>query len=812
LFRDVVNAGEPVVVPDVRADERFPRLVEPENLSWVGLPLSAHGECIGLLVLEGRETGFFTPEQVQATVTFSSQAAVALENARLFEDSLARAEEMDQRSQRLALLNRLSGELGQTLDTNEILALTAQQLVAALGAAGAAGILIGPGGAPILEVEVPQREHLPLALLDVPLLERLRETQGLFSTADANREVVLGKLVELYCQPRGAQSLLIIPLITGQILFGWMMIDRGESYRFLPAEMELARTVCNQAAAAIQNARLFDETRSLTEFLERRVEERTGELRKEHQNSQTLLRVISELSTSLDMNLVLNRTLGVINESFGAQESLIYMLQGISQRPYRAGDGLANGASVLVEKEVMRKVAHGRRALLCGDVTHDERFTVSAEEPPVYRSILAVPLMMGEDALGSLMMFHREVDFFRAEQTGLAETTARQLGIAINNAELFNLIRDQAENLGNMLREQQIEASRSRAILEAVADGVVVTDDQGRITLYNLSAERILGLKSGETVGQDLDIFNDLFHRSGSLWLGTIHAWMQDANSYQDETFTDRFELDNGTVIAVSLAPVLWRTQFLGTVSIFRDITHEVQIDRLKSEFVANVSHELRTPMTAIKGYVEIMLMGAAGELSEQQRHFLAVVKTNTERLGVLVNDLLDISRMEMGRVILNMRALNLREIVDDVILDIRRRSQEENKPMRFVVVGEPGLPAVTGDIERVRQVISSLITNGYNYTSADGLVEVSLRAVNGEVQVHVRDNGIGIHPDDQHRIFERFYRGDDPLVLASAGTGLGLAIARTLVGMHNGRIWFASSGVRGEGSTFSFALPIHEV
>jgi PAS domain S-box-containing protein len=787
-------------------------LVEPENLSWVGLPLSVHGECIGLLVLEGRETGFFTPEQVQTTVTFSSQAAVALENARLFEESLARAEEMDQRSQRLALLNRLSGELGQTLDVNQILVLTAQQLVAALGAAGAAGILIGPGGTPIVEVEVPQREHLPLALLDVPLFERLRETQGLFSTAEVDTEVFLGKLVDLYCKPRSVQSLLFIPLITGQTLFGWMMIDRSESYRFLPAEMELARTVCNQAAAAIQNARLFDETRSLTEFLERRVEERTGELRKEHQNSQTLLRVISELSTSLDMNLVLNRTLGVINESFGAQESLIFMLQGASQRPYRAGDGLASaGGSVNLEKEIMRKVAHGRSTLISGDITRDERFPAPDEEPPAYRSILAVPLMMGEDALGALMMFHRDADFFRAEQTGLAETTARQLGIAINNAELFNLIRDQAENLGNMLREQQIEASRSRAILEAVADGVVVTDDQGRITLYNHSAERILGMKSGETLGQNLDIFSSIFQRSGSLWLGTIHAWMKDATTYQDETFSDRFELDNGSVIAVSLAPVLWRTQFLGTVSIFRDITHEVQIDRLKSEFVANVSHELRTPMTSIKGYVEIMLMGATGELSEQQNHFLSIVKMNTERLSVLVNDLLDVSRMEMGRVVLNMQALNLREVVDDVVLDVKRRSQEENKPLRFVVVGEPDLPAVTGDVERVRQIVSSLIINGYNYTPAGGLVEVSLQMVNDEVQVDVRDTGIGIHPDDQHRIFERFYRGDDPLVLASAGTGLGLAIARGLVGMHNGRIWFASSGVRGEGSTFSFTLPIHK-
>jgi PAS domain S-box-containing protein len=414
--------------------------------------------------------------------------------------------------------------------------------------------------------------------------------------------------------------------------------------------------------------------------------------------------------------------------------------------------------------------------------------------------------------LGALLLFHRQPDYFNADLLNLLEATARQIAIALNNAELFNLIRDQSEHLGGMLREQQIEASRSRAILEAVADGVLVTDAQGRINLFNASAERILDLKSAQVSGKSLDQFVGLFGRTAADWMQSIRSYSQDPSGQKDAPpYAEQIDLDNGRIVAVRLAPVYWRQEFLGTVSTFRDITHEVQVDRLKSEFVANVSHELRTPMTSIKGYVEIMLMGAAGTMNPQQVHFLNIVKSNTERLSVLVNDLLDVSRIEAGRVALNFQPLDMREVAEDVIADLQRRAREENKPMTFDLNISRGLPFAMGDVERVRQVLVSLVSNGYLYTPENGCVTVHINEAGKEIQVDVEDNGIGIGEEEQKRIFERFYRGEDSLVLASAGTGLGLAIARTLIEMHKGRIWFKSSGVRGEGSTFSFTLPVQE-
>jgi signal transduction histidine kinase len=276
--------------------------------------------------------------------------------------------------------------------------------------------------------------------------------------------------------------------------------------------------------------------------------------------------------------------------------------------------------------------------------------------------------------------------------------------------------------------------------------------------------------------------------------------------------YSEQIHLEDGRVVSVHLAPVTSRTDFLGTVSIFQDITHQVEVDRLKSEFVATVSHELRTPMTSIKGYVEVLLMGAAGDLNQQQAHFLEVVKTNTERLQVLVNDLLDISRIEAGKATLAIQPLDLGEIAHEAVNELERRSQKDGKPMTIKLKTVPSLPLALGDKERVRQIFDNLLENAYQYTAEKGKIAVRIHPTGKELQVDVEDNGIGIPPEQQDRVFERFFRGEHPFVLATSGTGLGLSIVQHLVEMHNGRIWLKSAGVPGMGSVFSFTLPAYEL
>jgi PAS domain S-box-containing protein len=812
LLQEMIATGQAISVTDVRHDRRFTNLLEPEYLSWLGIPLISKSNVTGVIALEQGATNFYSTEHIQAAMTFSSQAAIALENAFLFEESVRRAAELDQRSQRLALLNRFSGELGASLDINHILRLTIQQTCSALGAARAAIVLIAETGKyQIYEEKADQKEFHPEELPSTRLLEHLTESQGIYIASDITEESDLTPL-QTYFADRQVRSLLSVPLMAGSKFYGWVWISKVETYRFNSSEVELSRTISNQAAIAIQNASLFAERHRLTTDLERRVEERTIEFRREHQNTQTLLRIITELSASLDLGQVLSRTLSVLNETLGAEQSAILMTN-TGAPLFCAGTELMelheNGRSN--ERLISNWVTRRRAPALADDLSLDSRWDF-ADHTPTYRSLIAVPLLLGEEVMGTLLLVHRQPATFILEQVGLVEATARQISVALNNAELFNLIRDQSENMGSMLREQQIEASRMRAILEAVADGVLVTDESIRVTLFNASAQNILNVKSEQIVGQPLEQFVGLFGKAARYWLDTIRTWSKNPDTYQGETYAEQINLDNDKVVSVHLAPVIWRSQLLGTVSIFRDITHEVQVDRLKSEFVANVSHELRTPLTSIKGYVEIMLMGASGAITTQQQHFLDIVKTNTERLTVLLNDLLDISRIEAGRVSLLLQQLNMQEIADDVASDIRRRSQEENKPMNFVVDFPHDIPHVNGDFDRVRQILGNLVVNGYNYTPAGGTVTITMQNCGAEVQVNVIDTGIGIQSKDHKRVFERFYRGEDPLVLATSGTGLGLALSKTLVEMHRGRIWFNSSGTAGEGSTFSFTLPVYPV
>lgn len=984
LFKQMIQAGQPVAVGDVREDPRFPTLEEP-RLSWMGIPLMAKGEVIGLIALEKSQANFYASESIQVATTFASQAAVALENARLFEDSLNRAAELDQRSQRLALLNRFSSALSGLLDADQIIELSAQELLNALGAIRVSVIAFERGKA-VIKTALPRvRRGLSRPVPDASLITRMRESQGVYTTEDVRLENEAAPLRDFL--GNDTRGLMILPVGTAEMRM-LMFVHGGEQTRFGVNEIELARTIgnqasislentrlyqstvqtaerfailnqvsseinssldpeeiyvfihkavqrlmpveafvialldkenqeiegvylidgdqrspvqrlplgaglsgrviesgeplllhgtgqvdeaggvtygeqgtpasilavpmnlggetigvlsaqsyqpnvynqddlqilstlANQAIVAIQNGRLFAETQRLAEELEARVVERTAQLQREQQNTETLLRILTEVSSSLDLDRALNRTLALLNDAIGAEQGTIMLLQpDDNMLHYRAGYGYLTRQAVDESRAITLRVGEGlagwvlenRQAVLIEDLHQDQRWVRSSAGSREHRSSIVAPMMVGEDVIGVLMVFHRKVAHFSPEILNLVQAIGGQVAVAINNAHLYELIRDQAERLGTMLRKQQEEASRSQAILEAVADGVLVTGMDNKVTFINRSAEDILELPSDHILGKALDTFGGLFGKAAVSWMQTIRGWSEDSASYQPgDSYAEQIELDNKRIVLVHLSPVMLQNDFLGTVSIFRDITHEVEVDRLKSEFVATVSHELRTPMTSIRGYADILLLGAAGALNENQSHFLQIIKNNTERLNILVNDLLDISRIEAGRVTLAPQPLDLRDVAEDVLADILRRSQEENKPMAISLEAPKELPRVFGDSERVRQIIDNLVDNAYHYTPMDGQIQVRLHSENGEVQVDVTDSGVGIAPEDQERVFERFYRGEHPLVLATPGTGLGLSIVKQLVEMHHGRIWMTSKGIPGEGSTFSFTLPAHQ-
>lgn len=983
LFKEMGQTAQPILVKDVREDPRFPP-VEAPRLSWLGIPLISKGEMVGVLAVEKWQANYFTREQIQVGLTFASQSAVSLDNARLYEDSVSRATELDQRSQRLTTLNRFTSALTRSLDTDQILNLTAEELLKGLNAKRVSVVTFERGQA-FWKISTPRiRAKLPRVLPDAPIFSRLRESLGMFNTDDVRNEPDLASLIDMFGEH--ATALLTLPLATGQgtliaLLFVQMvgdarfgvneleiartitnqatialenarlyqssvrtadrfsvlnetsslvsvsldpeeiyhsvhkaaerlmpldsfvitlldedtneidpvyLVENGKRYPaprvplgtgmsseviqsgrpilmssttndasdavkfgdtneqevqsivavpmmvggralgmlsaqsyltdvYTAEDMQILGTLANQAIVAIQNSKLFTQTQELVNKREAAVTERTAQLNQEKQNTDTLLRILTEVSSSLDLDRTLNRTLSLLNDTLGAEQGTILLVNPEDNLlHYRAGYGYLSDRTSPSARAFTLKIGEGlagwvvknRDAVLVDDLYQDSRWVRSDASGQDHRSAIVVPMMVSEDAIGVLMVFHRRVNFFNQEMLNLVKAIATQVSVAINNANLYELIRDQAERLGTMLRKEQVEASRSQAILEAVADGVLVTGPDNHITFVNTSTVRILEVDESRLLGSPLDMFTGL----AGAWIETIQRWSTDPSSYKDaEMYAEQLSLENGRIILVHLAPVILQNDFLGTVSIFRDITREVEVDRLKSEFVATVSHELRTPMTAIKGYVDILTMGAAGALNENQMHFLDVVRNNINRLNILVSDLLDISRIESGRVTLNTRSVNLYELAEEVVAETLRRSQSENKPMALSVDAPKNLPPVLGDTDRVRQILSNLVNNAYNYTPENGTIHVNIHQENGDLQVDVEDNGIGIKPDDQARLFERFYRGEHPLVLATPGTGLGLPIVRQLIEMHKGKLWMKSTGVPGEGSTFSFTLPIEK-
>ena len=246
--------------------------------------------------------------------------------------------------------------------------------------------------------------------------------------------------------------------------------------------------------------------------------------------------------------------------------------------------------------------------------------------------------------------------------------------------------------------------------------------------------------------------------------------------------------------------------QLIGRIIALRDVTRERELDKIKTDFISVVSHELRTPLTSIKGYTDLLLSGAAGEMPALQHEFLSIIQTSTTRLTNLINDILDISRIESGRIDIRHEPVDYRQIVSDTLRLMRTTADE--KEIHLEADLPASMPPVCGDADKVTQVLTNLVGNAIKYTPVGGRVNVRLEvAGDASVTTCVSDTGIGISPDDQKRLFQKFFRADNSSTREAGGTGLGLVIAKTIVELMGGAIWVDSEP--GRGSRFSFTLPL---
>ncbi len=383
LFKQMIRAGQPITVGDVREDPRFPALEAP-RLSWMGIPLMAKGEVIGLVALEKSQVNYYTNEHIQIATTFASQAAVALENARLFEESLNRAAELDQRSQRLALLNRFSSELSGLLDADQILELSAQELLTALGALRVSVIVYERGKGTLKNVLPRARRSISKAVPDSALFDRLRESRGVYTAEDVRSDHETRPLVDfLGTDTRG---LMILP-VGGTDTRSLILIHGSEDTRFGLNEIELARTIGNQASIALESSRLYQSTvRTVGRFaiLNQASSEINSSLDPEeiyisiHKAAQKLMPVEAFVIALLDRE----------------QQDIegVYLMDGDQRAPNQRlplGTGLSGRVIASGEPELFHSV---EQADAVGAVTYGEK--------PA--SILAVPMTLGGATIGML--------------------------------------------------------------------------------------------------------------------------------------------------------------------------------------------------------------------------------------------------------------------------------------------------------------------------------------------------------------------------------------------------------------------------
>ena len=345
------------------------------------------------------------------------------------------------------------------------------------------------------------------------------------------------------------------------------------------------------------------------------------------------------------------------------------------------------------------------------------------------------------------------------------------------------------------------EKKQTEAVIRSIAEGLVVVDAQGKVVMINPAAEKLLGVSRQDKVGKSLtEGMKDEQLISLSQGSPDKEEREIELTSRQDETkkvlraSTAVIENENG--------------QTIGMVSVLSDITKQKELDNLKSAFVANVSHELRTPLVAIDKSLTLILEKEAGELSQTQEQFLSIAQRNLKRLSALINDLLDLSKLEAGKMEVRRKRMAINNVIQEVIDSLNNWARSKNITLEKRI--EDMLPDVEIDPDRLAQVLTNLVGNAVKFTPNDGKITLEAKLSDGkkELEVSVKDSGIGIAPEDLPKIFSKFYQcGGERMISDVNGTGIGLSIAKEIVELHGGKIWVESE--KGQGARFIFTIPL---
>ena len=345
------------------------------------------------------------------------------------------------------------------------------------------------------------------------------------------------------------------------------------------------------------------------------------------------------------------------------------------------------------------------------------------------------------------------------------------------------------------------------ALFASIGDGAIATDEFGKITQVNRIAQQIIGFKASELVGQWFPK-KIVAVTADNVPINLIDRPITKAfltgQPINEKLFYRR---KNGLVVpvSVSVSPILIEGRPIGAIELFRDITLEHEVDRMKSEFISLASHQLRTPLSAIKTYSHMLVDGFMGEVSPSQKKALRTIISATNRMNELISTLLNITRIESGTIAVTPRLLLMDKTVEEVLKEVSLMAADKSITLTTTSVGK-GLMSIKTDNLILKEIITNLVSNAIKYTPDAGSVTVIVKPRAHDIIVSVVDTGWGIPKYAQDQIFSKFFRAHNIVKRETTGTGLGLYLVRGLLDRLGGKIWFESE--EGKGTTFSFALP----
>jgi PAS domain S-box-containing protein len=520
-----------------------------------------------------------------------------------------------------------------------------------------------------------------------------------------------------------------------------------------------------------------------------------------------LLAVAEVATQSLDIEKILHDTLDKAIELLGFDLGFIRTLDPEKKnmlvrvaKGLRSPEFLTGVAPIGSERRNVSKIVfETKEPYICTDIRKNPIYKNRSMEREGVISTAAAPVMSKNRVLGIIVVGSRWLHRFRKREIELLMAFGSQLGAALENAELYQDVTKSKAYIENLV--------------ENAADLIITTDLDDRILTWNRGAAVLFGYGKDEVIGKHLSILlpPERFHE-----LEEMRAKVEISGGLRD--IEVRSKRKDGAMIYLSLSVSPIRDvegKIVGFLRIAKDITEKKRyerrlkdLDKMKSDFVSNVSHELKTPLTSIKGSVDNMLDGLTGALNEKQIRYLARIKSNTDRLSRLINDLLDLSRIEAGRVEVRRASLLLTALAEEVAEHLKQLAAE--KLIRIEVPPPDPQMTVWADRDKVTQVLMNLIGNAVKFTPQDGKVIVAIeKNGNDYIQISIADNGPGIRPEEADKIFSKFYQVANVDKQKPQGSGLGLAISKALVEMHGGKIWVESK--LGRGSTFYFTLPAQQ-